>query len=149
MRRRRSGLLTDHLEKVCERFAGDESVRVVEHDLGKPLPDLGGTFDTVVSCFAIHHLEDQRKRELYEEVFGLLEPGGVLCNLEHVSSPTARLHERFLGALGLAPNEEDPSNRLLDVETQLRWLREIGFVDVDCHWKWLELALFGGMKPGA
>ena len=124
MRRRRSGLLTDHLEKVCERFAGDESVRVVEHDLGKPLPDLGGTFDTVVSCFAIHHLKDQRKRELYEEVFGLLEPGGVLCNLEHVSSPTARLHERFLGALGLAPNEEDPSNRLLDVETQLRWLRK-------------------------
>jgi SAM-dependent methyltransferase len=136
------------LEKVCERFAGDESVRVVEHDLGKPLPDLGGTFDTVVSCYAIHHLEDRRKRELYEEVFGLLEPGGVHYNLEHVSSPTARLHERFLGALGLAPNEEDPSNRLLDVETQLRWLREIGFVDVDCHWKWLELALFGGVKPG-
>jgi tRNA (cmo5U34)-methyltransferase len=48
------------LEKVCERFAGDELVRVVEHDLGKSLPDLGGTFDTVVSCFAIHHLEDQR-----------------------------------------------------------------------------------------
>ena len=33
--------------------------------------------------------------------------------------------------------------------TFVRWLREIGFVDVDCHWKWLELALFGGMKPGA
>ena len=136
------------LEKAREHFAGDESVRVVEHDLGQPLPNLGGSFDVIVSCFAIHHLEDGRKRELYEEVFSLLEPEGVFCNLEHVSSPTARLHERFLGALGLAPNEEDPSNRLLDVETQLRWLREIGFVDVDCHWKWLELALFGGVKPG-
>lgn len=136
------------LKKVCQRFAGDESVRVVEHDLVMPLPVLGGAFDTVISCFAIHHLEDQRKRELYEEVFGLIEPGGVLYNLEHVSSPTMRLHERFLGTLGLAPNEEDPSNRLLDVETQLRWLREIGFMDVDCHWKWLELALFGGVKPG-
>jgi tRNA (cmo5U34)-methyltransferase len=136
------------LDKARGRFAGDGLVRVVEHDLNDSLPDLG-TFDAVISCFAIHHCEDGRKRELYGEVFNALEPGGVFCNLEHVSSPTQRLHERFRDALGVAaPEEEDPSNRLLDVETQLRWLREIGFSDVDCHWKWLELALLGGVKPG-
>ena len=91
------------LEKARECFAGDDSVWVVEQNLGKPLPDLGGRFDAVVSCFAIHHLEGERKRELYEVVFGLLDPDGVFCNLEHVSSPTVRLHERFLGALGLSP----------------------------------------------
>jgi tRNA (cmo5U34)-methyltransferase len=36
---------------------------------------------------------------------------------------------------------------LLDVHPQLEWLREIGFQQVDCHWKWRELALFGGIKP--
>jgi hypothetical protein len=35
---------------------------------------------------------------------------------------------------------------LLDVETQVRWLREIGFGQVDCFWKWRELAVFGGVK---
>lgn len=135
------------LEKARERFAGDEAVLVVEHDLAQPLPDLGGPFSAVISCFAIHHLQHERKRELYEEVFDLLRPGGAFLNLEHVSSPTPRLHERFLATLGLAVGEEDPSNRLLDVETQLRWLREIGFADVDCHWKWLELALLGGTRP--
>jgi tRNA (cmo5U34)-methyltransferase len=67
------------LEKARVRFAGDGAIRVVEQDLGKPLPDLGGPFDAVVSSFAIHHLEDERKREIYEEVFGLLEPGGVFA----------------------------------------------------------------------
>jgi tRNA (cmo5U34)-methyltransferase len=42
---------------------------------------------------------------------------------------------------------EDRSNVLLDVWTQLRWLAEIGYEDVDCHWKWRELALLGGIKP--
>lgn len=32
---------------------------------------------------------------------------------------------------------EDPSDRLLDIETQLGWLREFGFDDVDSYWKWL------------
>jgi len=43
--------------------------------------------------------------------------------------------------------DEDRSNQLLDVETQVAWLREIGFAQVDCFWKWRELALFGGVRP--
>ena len=66
---------------------------------------------------------------------------------EHVASPTARLHRRFFDAIGEPLECEDPSDRLAEVETQLGWLREIGFEDADCYWKWLELALLVGVKP--
>lgn len=136
------------LEALEKRFAGDASVTVAAHDFARPLPQLGH-FDSVVSSFAIHHVTHGRKRSLYEEVFHLLAPAGVFCNLEHVASPTIQLHHEFLYAIGFTPETEDPSNKLLNVETQLEWLREIGFVAVDCHWKWRELALLGGVKPAA
>ncbi|GAC1468081.1 MAG: class I SAM-dependent methyltransferase [Chloroflexota bacterium] len=134
------------LAAARERFAADPLVTIVQHDLETPLPSLG-RFDTVISSFAIHHLAHERKQELYAEIFSLLEPGGVFCNLEHVASPTQRLHERFLIAMGQDPTNDDPSNRLLAMETQLTWLRQIGFTDVDCYWKWLELALLIGANP--
>ncbi|HME33926.1 MAG TPA: class I SAM-dependent methyltransferase [Candidatus Sulfotelmatobacter sp.] len=133
------------LEAVRKRFAGEPSVRVVAHNMDEPLPALG-RFDAVISSFAIHHLVHERKRALYAEIYGLLNAGGVFCNLEHVASPTPRLHEEFLHAIDYTVETEDPSNKLLDVETQLGWLREIGFIDVDCHWKWRELALIVGRK---
>jgi tRNA (cmo5U34)-methyltransferase len=136
------------LDRLRGRFMADPLVTVVAHDLDEALPDSLGTFDAVVSSFAIHHLQHDRKRELYEEVFRRLEPGGVFCNLEHVASPTRTLHEQFLARLDVDPAGEDPSNKLLDVETQLAWLRDIGFDDVDCHWKWRELALISGNKAG-
>jgi cyclopropane fatty-acyl-phospholipid synthase-like methyltransferase len=136
------------LDAARTRFAGEDRVELVEHDLASPLPELG-RFDAVVSSMAIHHLEHERKRALFAEVFELLEPGGVFANFEHVASPTQRLHVAFFAAIGEPLEHEDPSDRLLDVETQLGYLRQAGFTDVDCYWKWLEMALLIGVKPPA
>jgi tRNA (cmo5U34)-methyltransferase len=133
------------LEAARKRFAGDSRVSVVELDMDSSLPKLG-PFDAVISSFAIHHLVHERKRALYAEIYGLLNSEGVFCNLEHVSSPSDRLHAEFLHRIGFTVGTEDPSNKLLDSETQLGWLREIGFVDVDCQWKWRELALLVGVR---
>jgi len=132
------------LAELHKLFGKDAAVTIVAHDFDEPLPPLG-RFDAVVSSFAIHHVRHERKRALYAEIFETLAPGGVFCNLEHVASPTPELHRAFLKALSC--EDEDPSNKLLDLDAQLTWLREIGFGEVDCHWKWRELALFAGVKP--
>jgi tRNA (cmo5U34)-methyltransferase len=127
-----------------------------------------GLFDIAVSGFAIHHQPDTRKRELYSEIFDLLTPDGVFLNLEHVASATSageelfddffvdHLHEFHSKSDAGAKREaiadayhkrpDKKENILAPVADQCRWLREIGFADVDCFFKVFELALFGGRK---
>jgi SAM-dependent methyltransferase len=141
------------LKVAQEGFAVDKSIQVIEHDLNNsllPLLSELGTFDVIVTSLTIHHLTHKRKRSIYEEIFSLLNRGGIFCNLEHVDSPTSNLHEHFLNSIGdriASFARDENSDRLLSLETQLDWLRQIGFVDVDCYWKWLELALLIGIKP--
>jgi cyclopropane fatty-acyl-phospholipid synthase-like methyltransferase len=134
------------LRQAEERFAHDDRVELRAHNLDEPLPnDLTG-FDAVVSSFAIHHLAPPRQRALYAEVFERLRPGGVFVNVEHVASRSDARHVEFLAALGRTPEQDDPSNQLVDVETQLGWLDSIGFADVECLWKWREMAVLAGWK---
>jgi tRNA (cmo5U34)-methyltransferase len=149
-------------------------VEFVEADFGQPdwVEKLPVThFDAIVSGFAIHHSEDDRKRAVYQELFALLNPGGLFVNIEHVASSTShgeelfeRAYARSLAGARRARGEEATdeqvydelnvrpdkgANRLTPVETQLAWLREIGFVEVDCYWKHYELAVLAGYKPEA
>ncbi len=136
------------LNQAEKRFADDKRVKLIKHYFSLPLPvESLGCFDAVVSSLAIHHLTHERKKQIYREIFSLLNAGGVFCNLDHIASPSERVHLNFLKEINMSPETEDPSNKLLDVEAQLEWLRQIGFVDVDCYWKWLEIALLVGVKP--
>lgn len=131
------------LDRAKERFHGGPKVELRDHDLRAPLPDAGSA-EVVVSGLAIHHLEDHRKRELFDEVHGLLAPGGVFANLDLVRSASTRLHERFRCEIGRV--EDDPTDRLAGLDEQMDWLREVGFAEVDCHFKWLEMALIVAVK---
>ena len=133
------------IKAVKDNFPNDSSVTIIEHDLDNPLPDLG-YFDAIISSFAIHHLTHQRKYTLYEEIYDMLYPSGVFCNLDHVSSPSVEQYRRFLKAINHANKREDNTNRMLPVEKQLQWLRDIGFVDAECYWKCLEFALLIGYR---
>jgi ubiquinone/menaquinone biosynthesis C-methylase UbiE len=121
-------------------------------------------FDAIVSGYSIHHQPDQRKGEVYTEIFRLLSPGGMFLNVEHVSSASPWVesvhddlfvdhlawHHRHKTREEVA-NEyyrrpDKAANILAPVEDQCQWLRDIGFTDVDCYFKIFELAIFGGRK---
>jgi tRNA (cmo5U34)-methyltransferase len=132
------------LERARARFEEDARVEVREWDLSVALDPLAeqGPYDVIVSGFAIHHLEDPRKRELFGEVVRLLRPGGWFANLEVVACATPELHAEFLTAIGRP--EDDPEDRLVAVDTQLGWMRDAGLGQVDCLWRWRGFALLVG-----
>jgi tRNA (cmo5U34)-methyltransferase len=125
-------------------------------------------YDVIVSGLSIHHQPDDRKKELYTEIYDLLSPGGIFINLEHVASPTkwvsSLFNDCFIDALFEMHKKKDTAitreqivdefynrpdkeaNILAPVEEQCEWLREVGFNDVDCYFKIYELAIFGGRK---
>jgi tRNA (cmo5U34)-methyltransferase len=133
--------------------------QVLVADLRDPLP--AGPFDAVVSALAIHHLDDDGKRDLYARVYQVLAPGGVFVNAEQVAGPTAaldrRYHETWLAECrATGATEEDlagAAERMAydlpaTVDDQCAWLREAGFANVDCYAKAWRFAVFGGVRAG-
>ncbi len=129
-----------------------------------------GPFHAAVSAVALHHLTDERKRELYRELFTLLLPGGIFLNNDVVTTPPL-FQERFstLQYRSIQEQERLKWGRVRSIEeiqaemqarmrpashrshitslaAQLDWLREAGFESVDCFWKYLNLAIFGGIR---
>lgn len=126
-----------------------------------------GPYDMVVSRFAIHHIPDEDKRALYGAILEWLRPGGLFVNIEHTASASplyAEAHDRLMveclsAASGQSKNFDEvyasyrdradgPANILAPVWDQLDWLRDLGFIDVDCAFKSFELSVFAGRRPG-
>ena len=127
-----------------------------------------GDFDAVLSGYCIHHLPDDRKQTLYREIFHLLRSGGGFLNIEHVASASpwveALFNDTLVDAIYQWHQTQDPvlsreevgkrfvyredkkANILAPVEVQCDWLRTIGFQQVDCFFKFFELAVFGGIR---
>src|SRR5829696_4318673 len=126
-------------------------------------------FDAIVSSFAIHHLEDERKRALYGELLDLLAPGGTFAHIEHVAADAPSMARAFeegmidaiweygrrsdhaltrdAAATAYANRLDRNDNRLAPLDTQWAWPRDAGSTQVTAPFRWYELAVFGGYRP--
>jgi tRNA (cmo5U34)-methyltransferase len=133
------------------------------------LKAVSGTFDAVISSRALHHFtENQRRRDIFKEVFSLVRAGGCFINADNVRAKNKSLGERYKkareayldlfvressgGKTNLAevraasPNTYHGPHNNGDLEEELAWLREAGFGDVDCFWKLGTTVVYGGFR---
>lgn len=131
---------------------------------------LSWKLDVVVSTGAIHHISDIRKRELFSEVYSLLNNNGYFINGDLIKSRYDAVNTKYYNdvwahyiqvktreVLGVQREIEDVRKRMYEalqkegdkpatIEDQIRWLLEAGFSIADCVWQYYLLAVIVGIK---
>jgi SAM-dependent methyltransferase len=113
-----------------------------------------GPAQAIVSSRAIHHFSHASIRRLYGAAYALLTDEGWFFNLDHFGAPSdwkrryREIRDRFTGPRKepLRPHREP--FELTEPETQVGWLREVGF-DADIPWRTFFTALLAARKPSA
>ncbi|HSP72570.1 MAG TPA: class I SAM-dependent methyltransferase [Gaiellaceae bacterium] len=103
--------------------------------------------EVIVSSRVLHHFSPESLARVYRAVHGLLVPGGLFFNLDHVGAPGdweqayRRVRDQITGPRKqrLAPHRHDYP--LPPTEAHLGWARDAGFADPDAPWRTLYTAL--------
>ncbi|AKB28776.1 Methyltransferase [Methanosarcina siciliae T4/M] len=153
--------LIDISEKMLamakDRFGNNSNVKYIAADYSKY--DFVDRYDIVISALSIHHLEDKKKEELYKKSYSILKENGVFINADQVHGETPFIENlnkttwrQYVETSGL-PEEEILAgyervklDRDTSLEQQLDWLKEAGFCDVSCIYKYYQFAVMFGRK---
>jgi tRNA (cmo5U34)-methyltransferase len=119
-----------------------------------------GDFDLVISSLSIHHLNDEKKRQLCQRVYTALREGGIFVNVDQIKGETEYLqnlywdlwlqHVRAVDAPEEQIRESIKRRTTYDQDAflvdQIQWLREAGFANVDCVYRHTFVGVFLAMK---
>lgn len=119
-----------------------------------------GDFDLIISSLSIHHLNDEEKKQLCQQVYTALRKGGAFVNVDQIKGETEYLQnlywELWLRHVRASDASEEQIQESIERRTtydqdafladQLQWLREAGFVNVDCVYRHTFVGVFLAMK---
>ncbi|MCR8644112.1 class I SAM-dependent methyltransferase [Paenibacillus sp. N1-5-1-14] len=147
------------LNQAKQRFDGNSNVQFLLADYTElPFED---HFDIIVSSLSIHHLEHDKKQHLFSKIFAHLRQGGVFINADQVEGPTSIMDSLYkqqweqdvrstdlsLEAIEASIDRRVTLDRNAPLGSQLSWLLQAGFIDVDCVYKSYGFAVFYAKKP--
>jgi tRNA (cmo5U34)-methyltransferase len=160
------------MEIGCAKLAeyGDR-VRFVQADVGDSAWNIGlpEKFDAIVSALAFNLLTDRAKQRLFVQCYEMLEPHGCLVFSDRLRAADETVDRFYLDrwmnfivcqtweVLGkeVALETVTTRQRSLDeaagvksatLEDILAWLKQAGFAQVECYWKYFQWAVFGASK---
>ncbi len=158
----------DMLNKAKERLKGFHNIHYIKASFQEILNKdiLQKQYDFIVSSLAIHHLTMDEKISLFKKVFTCLHPEGYFLNIDVVLSPDENLEKWYIllwkewiderkkssGVEGdffddiIDRYKNNKDNKPDTLENQLNALKDIGFRNVDCFYKYGIFSMYGGRK---
>jgi tRNA (cmo5U34)-methyltransferase len=145
------------LDIAKDRFRSNSNIKYIVADYSKY--NFVEKYDMVVSALSIHHLEDEEKKEIYKKSYSLLKRNGILINADQVYGETPfienlnkKVWRHYIEDSGL-PEEEILAgyerikfDKESILDQQMNWLKEAGFCDVSCIYKFYHFAVMFGRK---
>lgn len=145
------------LDMAKDRFRNNSNIKYITANYSEF--DFAEKYDMVVSALSIHHLEDEEKKEIYKKSYSVLKENGIFINadqvhgetpfIENLNKTTWRHHVENSGLPVeeiLAGYERTRLDRDSKLDQQLDWLKEAGFCDVSCIYKYYQFAVMFGRK---
>ncbi|NEQ43008.1 MAG: methyltransferase domain-containing protein [Leptolyngbya sp. SIOISBB] len=126
--------------------------------------EFDSSYDVAVSSLALHHLvSDEDKIKFYKKIYACLKPKGIFYNADVILGSSSHLQECYMEKwreymrlhVSAAEIEQKWIPQHYDEDypaslmSQLAWLQDIGFADVDVIWKYYNFSVYGGRKLGA
>jgi tRNA (cmo5U34)-methyltransferase len=153
--------LIDLSEKMVEvskrRYENNQNITYIIDDYTSH--NFQSKFDIVISSLSIHHLTSEEKRSLFKKIYGILNSDGVFVNADQVLGQTPFIETIYkndwknkIENSGLtneeiqAAYERTKLDKMDTLEDQLNWLKEIGFRDIDCLYKYFNFVVLFSKK---
>lgn len=154
--------LVDLSEKMLDiarlRFEGLPNVTIKQADFTTFEMEIN-SYDAIVSSLAIHHLTDDNKRLLYNRIHPALKPDGLFVNAEQILADNDFMqnlyHKQWCNKIEhstLSRQEINASyeriklDKRATISAQLNWLKDAGFSQTDCLYKYYYFAVLWAMK---
>jgi tRNA (cmo5U34)-methyltransferase len=141
-----------------DRFADRQDVRIEKHDLRGSYPDVSAS--VTLAVLTLQFVPVEYRQRIVTDIYRSTVPGGAFIFTEKVIGATVAIDETFVAEYHAYKLERGYSQDAIDLKRQslenvliplrAEWnqqiLRDAGFRQLECVWRWMNFAAWVAIK---
>jgi len=149
-------LSDDMLDVARKRFEGLTNFEYITADYSKSIPC---DADVICSALSIHHLEDDEKQNLYNEIYQKLPEGGIFINLDQFCADSPIINNawdewwlKYINNSGISAEakakwmERKKLDREVSIPKTISMLQKAGFNHAECVFQFMKFGTIIAIK---
>lgn len=145
-------------KKRLQYYSNQVSYRVLDY-AHEPIVNVAESYDVILSALSIHHLTPDEKRRLFQKIFAALKTPGTFINADQCLGENELIEKQYrndwftridVGSMSESEMEGAKERMKLDkmdpLNSQLSWLKDAGFRNVNCWFTDYSFSVYSGSK---